>query len=518
MVIKQASKTKSGTKKVLHELAAAKAVGGGMQPLSLFPNLMSSVNRPRFKDLELVYLRFPIASRGIEIRANDFIARGYEIVCKDAKAKKELEEFLEDNQFDRLIHQAVINTDLYGNGYIEIIFNGDKTDVRGLKVLHPKFIDLQRTAKTGMVLFKKDGTIKGFVQNLGTSKTDLRPDQMMHFVFKRLGDEVLGHSILEPCLKTIERCMNIEEGIAQAIFRHGFPQFDISVGDEANPPTPEMIDEIADKVQDLNSKNEFVHTFYQKISVLESRTAKDFSTYPQVFIRQVVACLGVPEPLILGTGEDTNKSTADVQIKHFAIQISALQHIVKLELEDKLFKLMAKLRGWKDIPKLEWNETLPQDENDKISRVSTLFEKQIITRNEARELIGLPKTTKDNDGFAAEITPEEKRGSPQDIQSERVVKQERKKIGEDSKQELSAIENDINQLEAITLKTGLYVYYNNRILEDLGVRGYNAVEVDLNKCDNCESCKEHSDKHFTIAEAKDVLPVHKDCTCFWKPV
>ena len=416
--------------KQLEELAYAKAVGGTYQTWTLSADMYSStVKRAKVEDLEFVFKRYPIVSRGVEIRANEFISRGYEIKTENKKAEKWLTKFLKDNRFEILVRQAHINADIYGNGYIEIMYNAGNSDIKGLKVLHPKFIDVQRDPSTGAVIFDNVGGLKGYVQRVGQQEIKLRPDQIIHIVFRKMGDEVLGYSLVEPALKTIERAMNIEEGVAQGMYRHGFPQLDIEVGDENNPPTKAMIDDIAKSVEDLNSKNEFVHSNYIKAKILESSTTKDIGFYPQIFIKQIVSCLGVPEPLILGTGENSNKSIAEVQLKDFRAQMGAEQKISAVEIEDKLFKKLAALKGWKDDPELEWNEILPEEETAKTGRVATLFEKQLITRNEAREILKFPPTPfPEDDEFQKPldnmIPTEEKRGSPAVNQPDRVPKQE----------------------------------------------------------------------------------------------
>ena len=101
--------------------------------------------------------------------------------------------------------------------------------------------------------------------------------------------------------------------------------------------------------------------------------------------------------------------------------------IIKNEIEKKLFARFAELKGWKKAPELEWNELISEDETDKVGRVATLLEKLIITRAEARELLGFPPNDSiaDNDTLPDEPipnqlpnpagnvpTPPENRGAP----------------------------------------------------------------------------------------------------------
>lgn len=98
--------------------------------------------------------------------------------------------------------------------------------------------------------------------------------------------------------------MNIEEGIAQGIVRHGTPLHDVIVGDEAHPPTKEMMDNAADEVRGLNYMTEYVHPPWYRVQLIEAFSLGKASKYVDPFVDNIVAATGIPKFMILGKGEE----------------------------------------------------------------------------------------------------------------------------------------------------------------------------------------------------------------------
>lgn len=337
----------------------------------------------------LIFKRYPLCFRGAIIRANEVIARGFEIVANDKEARATIISFINKTNLKNLIFQICIDTDVFGNSFLEVIYSKNRREVADLAIIHPATMDFLRDSRQRIV-FNENGKPRGFIQKSAAKRIEFEADQIAHFAFIRIGDELLGISLFEPALATIKRAMNIEEGIAQAIYRHGFPQFFIQIGNDNNPPTKKMIDDVASTVEDLNVKNEYVAPYYFDIKILEPSSTRSFDAYSKHFIDQIIADLGIPKPILMGTGEGTNKATADVQSRHFRAQIETMQSIIKYIIEEKVFKKIAELNQLKEVPKLEWNEVLPEEESAKIARIATVFEKGMANLKEVREMLRLP--------------------------------------------------------------------------------------------------------------------------------
>ena len=186
----------------------------------------------------------------------------------------------------------------------------------------------------------------------------------MQIKYHILGDELLGHSILEPVYKTFTRLINIEEGIANGIVRHGSPLFHVQIGDETHPPSAKQIDDAAEAAKGVNARSEFITPYNYKIKVLESYSLKNIDRYTQMYLDEISASTGLPQFILTGSGEGTNKSTADKLIKLIPSAFEPHQLQLKLTVEQQLLKPLFELNGMGEFPTIEWNEMLPEEGKD----------------------------------------------------------------------------------------------------------------------------------------------------------
>lgn len=372
------------------------------------------------KQLEILYRNNWAVWKGVNVRANLLSSRGLKIVCKSDRAKEVINKFLKHLHPTRPIlalqhsfRNRSINTDVFGTSHDELLFTPAGTkekpldpskakELHGFKTIHPINIDLQRD-EIGKVKFK-NGVPLGwhFYEDPGATYD---PEQSVKLPFKRvaflkynsIGDEILGMSSLEPIYKTAERLLKIEEGITQGILTHGNPLHDVIVGDEAHPPTKKMIDNVSDQVQGLNTKSEYVHPPWIRVGQIESFSLGKALNYTQPYLTAISAGLGVPEFILLGRGEGTNKATAQAMINFIHQTIEPLQQEQAMYFEGQILEPLMRLNNIDEVPTIEWNEILPRNPNDYAQVIKVLSEamiggKQIISTEEIRELAGLGRS------------------------------------------------------------------------------------------------------------------------------
>lgn len=348
--------------------------------------------------LRLVYLMHPLANRGIEARVNAIFSRGFNVTHKDQAVVDETEKWMKKVNFYSTLRDWARNAYLFGQAHLEVVPSRDKKSIDELVVL-PNDVDYIRDSQ-GRILFGADRKPKGFEQKpetvnakqtsggMTTEKSIVFSNPVARLTFTRLNGQYEGVSLLQPAFRLLVHDLNIQESVAIAISRHGYAQLDVSVGAPEAPPNQAAIDDVAGQLEELNSSNEFVHSYTTQVKVLESNSARSYDSYNQLFIKQIVSQLGVPEPILLGTGENSNRSTSDTQGRFYNLQAAADQMSISTPVESIIFSKLAEMHGWADPPSLEWNETFPEDETQKIGQVATMFEKTIISRDEARELLG----------------------------------------------------------------------------------------------------------------------------------
>ncbi len=277
------------------------------------------------KELEILYRNSWAVYKALNVRANILSSRGLKVICKTDKTKKVLKEMLFRMHPSRpmeMLQESFrlrsLNADIFGNAFDELLFTptgtkekpksvSEATDMLGFSVMHPMNTDFIRENFDSLITMEGNKP-KGYVWRQDPLQesdkgVELEIPRVGHLKYNVIGDELLGMSSIEPMFKTAERLLKIEEGVTQGILTHGNPLHDVIVGDEAHPPTKNMIDEIATAVQGLNTKSEYVHPPWIRVGQIESFSLGKSPNYMQPFITAIAACTSVPEFILLGRGE-----------------------------------------------------------------------------------------------------------------------------------------------------------------------------------------------------------------------
>ena len=383
-----------------------------------FADITYFQNAPGKKLLEIMYRNNWAIKKAINVRANLLSFRGLKIVCKSDEAKKEVDKFLRHMHPTRPMlalqnsfRNRSINCDIFGNAFDELIFLPKGTpksptdfenakDFVGFTPIHPINLDFKRDATGERIEFEENSNIpKGWIfkrDPTSVSSITLPLSKVAHLKYNIIGDELLGMSTIEPVYKTGERLLKVEEGVTQGILTHGNPLHDVIVGDEEHPPTKKMIDNVSDEVRGLNTMSEYVHPPWIRVGQIEAFSLGKSPNYMQPLITAIAANFEVPEFVLLGRGEGTNKATAQAMMNFIHQTIEPLQQAQALYFEEYILAPLMKLKEIDEVPMIEWNEILPSTPIELASSIKTLSEtiigeKCIITFEEARELLNLGK-------------------------------------------------------------------------------------------------------------------------------
>ncbi|KKM70383.1 hypothetical protein LCGC14_1441280 [marine sediment metagenome] len=343
--------------------------------------------------------------------------RGLKLVCDSDKAKKVVNDFLKRMHPTRPMlalqnsfRDRSINTDIFGNAFDELLFDPPGTkekpsepenakDLLGFTAIHPINIDLQR--KMDEKIKFKDNVPVGWIFKRDPEKdyvggTKLPVDRVAHLIYNKIGDEIFGMSSIESVFKTAERHLKVEEGIAHGVLTYGNPTRDFIVGDETHPATKKMMDGVAEEVKGFNFLSEYIHPSHIRVGQIESFSLGKIPNYIQPFVTAIAANFEVPEFIVTGRGEGTNKATAQVMVDFIYQTIEPLQQKQAMYFEEQILWPLMKLHKIDEVPTIEWNEILPRNIKDYANVVKLLSEamigdKQILSMEEARELAGLGK-------------------------------------------------------------------------------------------------------------------------------
>ena len=125
----------------------------------------------------------------------------------------------------------------------------------------------------------------------------------------------------------------------------------------------------------------------------------------QPFITAIAASTGVPEFILVGRGEGTNKATAEAMARFLNQTIQPLQNKMAMFFEEEIITPLMELNGIDERPFIECNEIVPTDRLNAATIIKSLGEvnlqgKPVMSLEEAREMMGFGKAA----DFKNEVT------------------------------------------------------------------------------------------------------------------
>ena len=319
------------------------------------------------KLLYTICRRHPIIFQFVRLRASIGVP-SVEIKTDDPKTQKVIDEFLSNlHPVSGLIflrswlRDLWRSTETFGTGFVEPLWDMKKMNYTGLKNIHPISMDLLREqGEKSKVKLDKTGNPVGWLETIEDfgQKKEHDFEAIKYLVFNQIGDEILGLSSLEPIYKTTWRLMNIEEGIASSIFRHGFPLYDITVSgqQEGRPPTKPQLDDAANQVKGLNYKSEFIHPPNYKVKLMESFSLGKGDDYTDTFIDMITSASGLPRYFLMGSAKDLSRASAQELQKPIGPAIEPSQDKLKLFFEKEILEPLMKANHIKEVPELVFGE------------------------------------------------------------------------------------------------------------------------------------------------------------------
>ena len=349
----------------------------------------SGLDRVRKNPRQLfnLYMTNQFVARAINVRADTMVTKGYKIVGEDEKAIEACTNLIEESGGPRLFTQLAINTDIAGDGFLEKIYSKDKKAILKLKHVHPLTMTFKKDITTDKIMVDSNGQPIGYVQyymdKTGTEQIKPVPlDRISHFRFNVLGDEFTGLSAIQPGYDTIVRLMNMEYSAAEAAVKSANPLIVVHTYSKS----PKQVAQWATILGNITGKDELFLPEDMEIE-FKAPGAQNFSDYAAYFLDAVVATFGVPKAVLLGQGgSGGNRAESIVLTRHFYSQIRRNQ----LSLEEFFYEIFleyAELAGF-EAPKLLFDD-VAEDASVASDQAIALYESGLITREEAREIVGL---------------------------------------------------------------------------------------------------------------------------------
>jgi hypothetical protein len=367
-------------------------------------------------ELEQTYLVNPIVFNFVNKITQVIVSSGYELVG-EKKAVSEIDGFLSsigdvggEICWDSLLEQIFRDQVIYGEAWVEKIYSKKGDMIVDIDMIDAKKMDYLKNRNEKVMLDLSQNPI-GYTETLPFDEvpSEIRhmkvpapydegckldnnmlffpPDRITHFKLYSIGDGLYPVGLVEPCYKASLRKLNMEEALANALYRVGFPIITTTVGDASHDPTPPMITDAMTKTQNIKYNESIAIPYWTKIDLLESKHPEKLREHLDYFCEQEIASSGMPAAFVTGKGEDTNRSTLNRQ--EYLSKL-ALKHMIRNTskvIERDVFRPICLQRGLKSWPKMVWREIVLEELDSKTERIYKYAKAGIITPDKDLEAI-----------------------------------------------------------------------------------------------------------------------------------
>ena len=356
---------------------------GGIEEISL--------NKLDPRDIEKYLWMHPIVPRGIEIKANSMIRRGYRIKPSSEstpaqKARDEMERLLRDSGGLIAVKRWIEDAYGFGTGFKTLVENKNGKRILRLNPEHPIYFRVTKYPdnykdKEKRGKYKIDPRTKEpitYTQVIWDKQydkwvpigEDIPADRVAALYFDTWGDEKIGISVVQYLHLALKYIMNIEEAGAETTYRNGFIQKKV---------TTEITNE-----KDLKKLGKTITEINRRDAIILPKGTDVFNLNPgqiqlkeihQVYILLLASRLGIPLPYLTLDGTSTNKATIQEMAKLMYADFSADELIVKQAIESQIFKPACELlygEDFDEIPIFEFKEVAEDKElrADRLARES----------------------------------------------------------------------------------------------------------------------------------------------------
>ena len=294
----------------------------------------------------------PVVPRGIEIKANKIVGRGYNITGPNEEANLYIETILKNSGGVIFLKKFVENGFAFGNGFGELIANKAKNEILKCDLLHPVYFGFAKKKVSGpageiwqIVLDPASQKPMGFQQYrvqdevLAPFGAIIPKDRVMHVAFDTWGDEVEGISIIQYLQTTLRNLITIESAGAAAGQITANPRYKF----KTNIKSEKSLKKFAAAVDGINDRDAIILSEGNDVEVL-SPGITNFNEYHDKFLSLISTKLGIPKPILFGDGTSTNKATLTEQTTFMREENRLDEEMLKQTVQNQLIDIAIKVK------------------------------------------------------------------------------------------------------------------------------------------------------------------------------
>ena len=380
-----------------------------------FPVDLGEQHPFNFAVTEGLYKEFGLV-QGIVDKYIDFvIGPGFFVESDDERAKKIIEDFMQDTNFDSLLRSWLKEALVKGTGFLEL--GGGKDEVpQGMKILDAKTMWIQRD---------EVGEITGYNQFVGKlqsfatkEKIPVEPFQIAHLAINKIGSMEYGMGIVASSLTTINSFIGNRKELQLMVRRKANSPYHVKIGDKDHLPHPTDIQAFGEKLAWLNNQHEWCTDALVDIKVVDfGDVGEKFKFVLENDMDLMFMAFQVPAVLL---GRPVNLATAPVQLEAFERRIQSIQMETEKVIENDIFNRVLKANGLDIHVEFQWGQPSKTESNERVTRLTEILKLPTLSMEMATMVeMDLAKTL-GYDETELEDAQEERRREEEEIKQPRV--------------------------------------------------------------------------------------------------
>ncbi len=324
-----------------------------------FPKDLGEAHPFDFKELEQLYKKFGFFTAVVDKYIDFVVGPGFFVECDDERAKKIIEDFMQDVNFDSLLRAWTKEALVKGNGFMEI--GGKKNDgVKGLKLLNANYMYVKRDNKGVVKSFNQyTGAFQGFDQ---TKVIPFDTKNIAHVSYNLVGDCAYGLGIGYPAIKFVDNFLRSQKDLHMIMDKKANAPLHFKIGkvdgDIKILPKQQDIDAAGQKIEIMTNKSEFVTDALTDIKAIDyGNIGEKMVTVLENDLNMLIYAFQVPA-VLLGMA-NIPEGLAKVQMEAFQRRIQSIQAELEKVVEGQIFRRVLRANGFGDEIHVEFEWGTP---------------------------------------------------------------------------------------------------------------------------------------------------------------
>jgi hypothetical protein len=213
----------------------------------------------------------------------------------------------------------------------------------------------------------------------------------------------MGISLIERARNQIEWHFMVSQASADSIWRHGYPKWDIQLGEPDGSQVPvDIISGMEGVTTDLKPTSEMVMNAMSKVVELDKGGIPQIEQYANWALQELAAAIGVPE-LFFGMGHRSTEATAGHALRAFYDAVATDAFTVAQQYQVQLIDdiILPKFKANPGDAVLQFNNPNPANQTEKAQYLQTVIAlnpmnpEWILSLDEIRSELGIQKSGDD---------------------------------------------------------------------------------------------------------------------------